>query len=453
MIGRRRLALGRRWRPKVPAISASGAVLGVATVVVLHGLDEFSERSTTDHVLAWSAFIAAPALCLIAWRAGWEAREIRARESANARRLAGAEKTGRELIWEATADGTLTYVNAVAHELFGLDPAAVIGRSVFLLLPPGNQDRARAELADAVRGRRGWAGVIFQAADGDGLSQWFETSGVPNLDVAGNVVGFTATVRRLDSEAVGRIQLERTRHRIERVLADRSIRILFQPIVDLRTGRTAGYEALSRFTAEPAQPPDRWFADAHATGLGTELECLAVKTALAAAGQLSRDCYLSVNASPAMLASGQLVPALDATPLEGRQLVIEITEHVTVDNYQVLRRPLETLRARGIRIAVDDAGAGYASFRHILRLRPECIKLDRDIIRDIDHDPARQALAAALVMFARSVGASVTAEGVEKPEELNTLARLGFDAAQGYLLGRPRADVQRSDQDIIRPLP
>jgi EAL domain-containing protein (putative c-di-GMP-specific phosphodiesterase class I) len=264
-------------------------------------------------------------------------------------------------------------------------------------------------------------------------------------------VGFTATMRRLDSEAITRIQLERTRQRVQGVLDNRSIRTLFQPIVNLRTGRTAGYEALSRFTADPAQPPDRWFADAQTIGLGIEVECLAVKTALVAAEELPRGCYLSVNASPATLASGRLIPILDGTPLDGRQLVIEITEHVTVDNYQALRQPLETLRARGIRIAVDDAGAGYASFRHILRLRPECIKLDRDIIRDLDQDPARRALAAALVMFAQDVGATVTAEGVETPEELDTLSRLGFDAAQGYLLGRPSTNVQRREQDVIPP--
>jgi PAS domain S-box-containing protein len=441
----------RRLHPRLTVIGHSCAVIAIAIVLVLHGVEELDEPSARDIVLGWTGFLAAPVLCLLAWRVSSEARRIKVCESADARRLAGAEKTGQELIWETTSDGTVTYVNAVSRKLIGYDPAELIGQSAFFLLPPCEQDRARAELADAVRDRRGWAGLTLQVAHADGLAHWMETSGVPNLDARGTVVGFTATMRRLDSEAITRIQLERTRQRVQGVLDNRSIRTLFQPIVNLRTGRTAGYEALSRFTADPAQPPDRWFADAQTIGLGIEVECLAVETALVAAEELPRGCYLSVNASPATLASGRLIPILDGTPLDGRQLVIEITEHVTVDNYQALRQPLETLRARGIRIAVDDAGAGYASFRHILRLRPECIKLDRDIIRDLDQDPARRALAAALVMFAQDVGATVTAEGVETPEELDTLSRLGFDAAQGYLLGRPSTNVQRREQDVIPP--
>jgi EAL domain-containing protein (putative c-di-GMP-specific phosphodiesterase class I) len=117
--------------------------------------------------------------------------------------------------------------------------------------------------------------------------------------------------------------------------------------------------------------------------------------------------------------------------------VIEITEHARVDNYDELTYALDNLRAHGARIAVDDAGAGYASLQHILRLRPEIIKLDLTITRNVDSDPIRRALTAALVGFAREIGASIVAEGIETADEVNTLKHLGVPSGQGYHLGYP----------------
>lgn len=118
-------------------------------------------------------------------------------------------------------------------------------------------------------------------------------------------------------------------------------------------------------------------------------------------------------------------------------IVLEITEHSTVQDYDKLEYTLRPLRARGMRLAVDDAGAGHSSFRHILRLQPEYIKLDISLTRNIDADPARRALAAALIGFASETGSELIAEGVETEAELATLRALGIHKAQGYLLGRP----------------
>lgn len=213
-------------------------------------------------------------------------------------------------------------------------------------------------------------------------------------------------------------------------------RHVLQPIVDVRSGEAVGYEALARFDVEPYRP-DLWFELADSVGLRAELEVAAARTALAElAGQ--RAGYLSINLSPDLLRDGALDLLL--RDVDASRVVVEITEHAQVADYAALAQALAPHRARGLQIAIDDAGAGYASFRHILQLSPDLIKADLSLVRDIDHDPVRQALLASLLTFARSAGARMVAEGVETQGELDTLARLGVRTVQGYLLGRPVAD-------------
>ena len=383
----------------------------------------------------------------------------------SSRRLDYAAQTGHELIWEIDPDGTVTYMSDVAHEMFGTDPAELIGQSVFLLLPAPDQDRGRELLAEAVREHRGWSGLIFEALHADGVLRWVETTGVAHLDEAGQVRSFTATTRRMDAEDVARREQEAVRARFEALLRDRALSVAFQPIVDIDERRIIGYEALARFnldptleptldptrdpTLEPKRPPDLWFEEARTVGLAQELDHLVIRTALAAARHLPESVYVSVNTTPATLESGRLLATLGETDFPGDRLVVEITEHVSVEDYRTLRDPINELRQRGVRIAVDDAGSGYASFRHILRLEPEFIKLDQEIISDIHLDPARRALAAAVSYFAREVGATVVAEGVEVDEDLRTLSALGIGVVQGFLLGRPTTDPQELQRQSI----
>jgi EAL domain-containing protein (putative c-di-GMP-specific phosphodiesterase class I) len=228
------------------------------------------------------------------------------------------------------------------------------------------------------------------------------------------------------------------------LLARAELRIVFQPIIATDSGRLVGAEALSRFEAvNPADlpaPPDAVFADAASVGLGVELELLAVRCALLAAEALPGDLYVSLNVSPAALLSPRLTDCLLGSRLSLHRIVLEITEHVSVTDYDGLAARAHELRDLGVRLAVDDAGAGFASFRHILRLGPEYIKLDRTLIQNISEDPARRALAAAVVLFAFEMGSAVVAEGVETLAELRTAQTLGIDAVQGYLLGRPTDD-------------
>jgi EAL domain-containing protein (putative c-di-GMP-specific phosphodiesterase class I) len=260
------------------------------------------------------------------------------------------------------------------------------------------------------------------------------------LDDWGRVGRLVSAVVADDRATRGR---EQARTRVRRVLAERSLWVMFQPIVSLETGALVGLEALARFPGRTHVGPEGWFSDAAAVGLGLELEELALSVALDGVGELPGSAYLSVNASPDFVASGRVARVLEASLIPGDRIVVEVTEHSSVSDYAALAEGLAGLRRRGVRVAVDDAGAGFASFRHIITLAPDTIKLDRALVTSIDADPARRAFAAAVVMFALDRGAIVVAEGVETEAELATVTLLGMDAAQGFLLARPDRDPGR----------
>ena len=196
----------------------------------------------------------------------------------------------------------------------------------------------------------------------------------------------------------------------------------FQPVVDIRTGLVVGAEALARFHAEPYRTPDVWFNEAWSVGLGLELELAAIARALESLVAIPKDTYIAVNAAPATLCSDGLLDLLQQFSLE--RVVVELTEHSRVDNYDALIAGIARLRAEGARLSIDDAGAGFSSFQHVLRLQPDIIKLDRSLTTDIDKNPVRAALATALVTFADSLGAQICAEGIETLDELVTLQKL-----------------------------
>jgi EAL domain-containing protein (putative c-di-GMP-specific phosphodiesterase class I) len=225
--------------------------------------------------------------------------------------------------------------------------------------------------------------------------------------------------------------IERTRE----VLASGAIDIAYQPEVDLRSRALVGAEALARFRSVPYRPPDVWFEDAWRVGLGNELELAAVAKALEQSNQLPSQCFLAVNLGPHAIANPDSLGAIEG--IDPHRLVIELTEHVEVDDYPLLRRLLLALRRRGVRLAVDDTGSGFSSFSHIVKLAPDIIKLDIDLVRGIDVDPVRRSLATAVVRFAGETGAKVTAEGIETSSELECVQSLGIDYGQGYFLGRP----------------
>jgi len=211
----------------------------------------------------------------------------------------------------------------------------------------------------------------------------------------------------------------------------------YQPIFDLKDNGVVGLEALARFTCPPDRSTDTWLAEAGAVGRLLEMELACLRTALRDLPRLPKEAYLSLNVSPATAVAPELHEVLDSLPAE--RLVLEMTEHARVDDYPALKAALGGFRERGIRLAIDDAGAGFASLRHIVLLHPDFIKLDMTLTRDVHRDETRRALVVALVAFGCQIGASVVAEGVETAEELATLREVGVQFGQGFYLARPRA--------------
>ncbi len=222
---------------------------------------------------------------------------------------------------------------------------------------------------------------------------------------------------------------------IDAVMRDESLTIALQPIVEVHSGTILGYEALSRFTAKPLQGPSLWFEDAERVGRRTELELFALRRAVAQLAFIPDDCYLSLNASPATIVSGKLAEVLCVVPLD--RLVLEVTEQQPIESYEQFSAALRPLRQAGLRLAIDDVGAGFASLKHILRLSAHVVKLDHSVTHAVIHSRTARALAAALTGFAIETGTTVLAEGIETEEQLDLLTALGVSLGQGFLLGRP----------------
>jgi EAL domain-containing protein (putative c-di-GMP-specific phosphodiesterase class I) len=230
--------------------------------------------------------------------------------------------------------------------------------------------------------------------------------------------------------------------------ATTDFRLVYQPIVHLDTGTLAGVEALCRFN--DGRTPEFWFEQCERQGGAVDLDLQIIERALSDLPRLP-DGYLSVNLSPSTLRDPRLTDLLLSPIVPTDRIVVEVTEHARVNDYLEAQRVLGALRRAGVRVAVDDAGAGYSTFQHILQLRPDIIKMDQSITRDIDTDPARRALATALVIFAGEIGAVVVAEGAETDSELRALKDAGIDRAQGFAISAaqslPMAPL------ALRPIP
>lgn len=230
------------------------------------------------------------------------------------------------------------------------------------------------------------------------------------------------------------------REDVLRLIAAAQMQVALQPVIDLATGATVGHEALARFAGRI--PTDRWFRAAGLHGLGLELERETLSRALDQIANLADEHFLAVNASPASLRDPQVLALMHAADLS--RVVVEITEHDAVDNYEDTRSVLASFRRAGARIAVDDVGAGFASLRHVLLLQPDVVKLDTSLIRDVHDSPRQQAIVRALVTFSDEVGAVVLAEGIEVAEQVPALLAAGVTLGQGWHLGVPVMTAVRS---------
>jgi EAL domain-containing protein (putative c-di-GMP-specific phosphodiesterase class I)/CheY-like chemotaxis protein len=236
---------------------------------------------------------------------------------------------------------------------------------------------------------------------------------------------------------LAREERARARARIRSVMERAGLEIAFQPIVELGSRTVVGHEALSRFAPSPKRGPAEWFAEAHEVGLGVELELYAIRMACERSRLLPQDSFMAVNVSPITALRPDLLELLDCAHVD--HVVLEVTEHAPVEDYPRFRVAVRRMREHGARLAIDDAGAGFASLRHILELNAELIKLDGSLTHSLESDPRRRSLAAALIEFGRESGAAVLAEHIESELQLCELRRLGVTYGQGYHLGRPQA--------------
>ena len=266
--------------------------------------------------------------------------------------------------------------------------------------------------------------AVRAASEGDTI-----LNGVVDRGVLHELMGQVHEAGRLHEARAGK------RARIRRVIDRAEFDIVFQPIVALATREVVGYEALSRFTAEPHRGPDEWFAEAHEVGLGPELELAAIRRACERSYALPDGMFMAVNVSPVTAERPDLLALLAGCHVD--HVVLEVTEHARVDDYKRFRRSIDRVRELGATLAVDDAGAGFSSMRHMLELDAELIKLDGSLTRSLEADPRRRSLASALIEFGRESGAAVLAEHVESELQLTELRRLGVQYGQGYHLGEP----------------
>ena len=223
------------------------------------------------------------------------------------------------------------------------------------------------------------------------------------------------------------------RTRIRRLCTAGELETVFQPMIELGSKHPVAFEALTRFPSENRSTRE-WFADATELGVGLELELAAVRSALAHLDEIPHGTRLSINVSPAVAVTDEL---FDLVAPVAVRLIIELTEHDPVDDYDALGAALSRLRTMGALVAIDDVGAGFATLRHILRLSPDILKLDLSLTHAVVTDSGSRALTSALIDFADNTGVLVAAEGIETEGELEVLRELGVDQGQGYFLGPP----------------
>ena len=287
-------------------------------------------------------------------------------------------------------------------------------------------ERSPARLMAPLHSGRSLVGVLAVATtrplDAARLATLLPTV-VEYAALAGAIVGPDLLARMRETD------LRRT---IEAIVGRNAFKPVFQPIVDLEEGTVLGHEALTRF--DDGARPERRFADAEALGMGVELELACLGAALEHARSLPGEGWLSLNVSPDLvLASDVLSEIVAGAP---RPVVLEITEHVPVNDYGEFRAAIDRV-GRDVRFAIDDAGAGFSSFRHIVELKPDFVKLDIGLVRAIDTDPVRQALVSGMDYFALKTNCTLIAEGIETRAERDTLQSLAIELGQGFLLGRP----------------
>ncbi|MEZ0493094.1 EAL domain-containing protein [Kineococcus sp. TBRC 1896] len=242
----------------------------------------------------------------------------------------------------------------------------------------------------------------------------------------------------------------RWHRRLDGVCADpAALRLVLHPVVDVGAGRVAGYEVLSRFASDV--PTEEWFRAARALDRDADLDRVVLAGALRLLPDLPPGTFLTVNASPTSLADQRVLDVLTAHDLTG--VVLELTEHADCDPRQLLE-PLRLLRAHGALVALDDVGTGHSGLLRMAVVRPEILKVDLQLVRDLHRDLVKRSLVQFLGECAGRLDAWIIAEGVETVDELDVLRAMGVPLVQGFLLARPAerfADLDDHARRLLHP--
>ena len=355
--------------------------------------------------------------------------------------------TGRQVF--RAADG--------AEESFGVgvEPSCALPPDICTLVVEGEIPKAMLDVAvdpnaaahpDIFDGTVGaFVGVPVHSPDGAVAGSLCCVSRRPRPDLDEMCVSFVdVLVGFLPEPLAGWEAMHAARTAVKDLLVDGAIVAAMQPIVSVADGRCRGLEALARFPGAGVSP-DVAFAQATRVGLDTELERAAIDAVLAQRDLVPQDIYLSFNVGPAgILSEGFAAAVRRHGPLDG--LVLEITEHASVAEYEALATVLRPLRADGLRLAVDDVGAGYASLRHVLQMAPDLLKIDRSLVDGISQDLAQRSIVTSIVLLALDLGIETIAEGVETAADAAAVTDLGVDMVQGFLFAAPTTDAAEWSQ-------
>jgi len=211
-----------------------------------------------------------------------------------------------------------------------------------------------------------------------------------------------------------------------------------------------GYEALTRMQRDEFRSPDQLFRVAHENGALWTLERLCRRRALETLPPFEPDQLLFLNIEPDSIFDPQLrdpafLDLMKDAGLAPDRVVLEVTEHAAVRDFASLRRVLEDVRGMGFRLAMDDFGSGYSGLHTIAEIRPDYLKIDMSLVRDLHLHPIKRELIATISRFSESTGIAIVAEGVETEDELNSLSKVGVRCAQGFLFAEPDCPPRAPD--------
>lgn len=347
-------------------------------------------------------------------------------------------RAGQHWLWAVDSDGIFSFSSQASASLLGYDPSELIGRPFSTVLDDADRATARRNGTRVDHQHAtDWTDVVVAFRHRNGAAVWMEVTGTSRRAPDGSERGFEGIGRLLPGQTVRTLLHRRIREHSDGTGRAPTIVTAFQPVHDLTTGTITGVEALARFPGDAGRSPEHFFTEATSAGLSRELEFAALEEALHDATKLPPHLTVALNLSPETCLDPRVPGLLEEAGIALERIILELTERLPVADYAPLHAAMTPLRKRGLKVAVDDAGSGFSSMRHILQLQPDIIKLDRTLITGIHTNPRQRALGSAMVKFAQKINATIIAEGIEHDAELTTARDLGIHAGQGYLLGRP----------------